>query len=333
MVQGMVQDANIATLRGFAIILVVVGHIIGGLLLTEGGLYQFYELLKPYRMPLFTVLSGYVYALWPLSREHTGVFLGKKARRLLLPFLVYTPIFLALQVIFPTNAEVSWSDLPARYMSPAVGLWYLPALMGIFLGVALVENTTTVLRERKLASFLCFGLLLLCSHWILETGLLFGWLAGMVYLLPFFVLGIWVKQVQGWLLASRGLKVLLLLLVLAAMATQVLGFADPAWAAVLGGSKHGLLYLLLSSAGVVGLFCLRWDIGLLAYIGRYSYTIFLMHSVPTVAARVVFKEPYLVVILGTLLGIGLPIIAHKVLIQNRFTSLVLLGIKARPGAG
>ena len=60
------KELSIETLRGLAIVLMVMGHVIGsksngGLQVSDDSWYRyFYLTLSPLRMPLFTVISGYV---------------------------------------------------------------------------------------------------------------------------------------------------------------------------------------------------------------------------------------------------------------------------------
>ncbi len=76
------QDNSVQTLRGFAIILVVMGHVIGykgdeGMKVADDSFWRYmYYTLEYFRMPLFTVISGWVYTLRPVSKETIGKFIG-----------------------------------------------------------------------------------------------------------------------------------------------------------------------------------------------------------------------------------------------------------------
>jgi fucose 4-O-acetylase-like acetyltransferase len=62
-------------------------------------------------MPLFTFISGLVYALRPVRREHLPDFYSKKLRRLGIPLLIVAPIFFVLQAITPgTTATPDWYE-------------------------------------------------------------------------------------------------------------------------------------------------------------------------------------------------------------------------------
>ena len=87
------KDQSIETLRGLAIILMVAGHVIGntsahGMRVEDDSVFRhIYFSLKFLRMPLFTVISGYVYALRPLNTTMIGRFIKGKARRILVPMV------------------------------------------------------------------------------------------------------------------------------------------------------------------------------------------------------------------------------------------------------
>jgi len=81
----------IETFRGLACLLIVWFHVIEGLV-ARGDVTasieaytSFNSYIKFMRLPLFTFISGYVYALNPVLPSHWMIFLRKKAKRLLVP--------------------------------------------------------------------------------------------------------------------------------------------------------------------------------------------------------------------------------------------------------
>ena len=87
------KDLSIETLRGLAIILVVMGHVIGsdntgGMRVEDDSfLRHLYFTFQYLRMPLFTVISGWVYALRPAGMNNLLDFNIKKVRRIILPLI------------------------------------------------------------------------------------------------------------------------------------------------------------------------------------------------------------------------------------------------------
>jgi hypothetical protein len=79
----------------------------------------FHALLDDLRMPLFTVLSGYVHAARPLQdlARRPGMAKGK-FRRLLVPLFVVAPIYFGLQLAVPdTNSRPDPSSSAAHGLS------------------------------------------------------------------------------------------------------------------------------------------------------------------------------------------------------------------------
>ncbi|WP_420828076.1 acyltransferase family protein [Marinagarivorans cellulosilyticus] len=71
------------------------------------------------RMPLFTVISGYAYAyayayaysMRPVREGLGKLFLKKKSKRILLPFVVATLLTLTARLILPTSNPID-KDFP-----------------------------------------------------------------------------------------------------------------------------------------------------------------------------------------------------------------------------
>ncbi len=102
------RDIRIDTLRGVACLLLVSMHVIGhnstaGIRVDDDSAYRWFADSFMYlRMPLFSVLAGFVYGWRPLrARSAYRGFMGKKARRLLIPYLVFVPLIGLAQSIVP----------------------------------------------------------------------------------------------------------------------------------------------------------------------------------------------------------------------------------------
>ena len=98
------KNLSIETLRGIAILLVVIGHVIGSA--PDGGmkidfphpLRYFYVWIDYIQMPLFTAIAGWVYALKPFSvKIGFAEFVRKKALRLLVPMAVVGTLYFLVQ--------------------------------------------------------------------------------------------------------------------------------------------------------------------------------------------------------------------------------------------
>jgi fucose 4-O-acetylase-like acetyltransferase len=133
---------QINTLRGLACLLVVLTHAtIEVRIYSAGsvpGVALFNDFTKFVRIPLFTFLSGYVYACRPLVGSDRWTYLRKKSRRLLLPMLFVSLItILARSVVQPGPAAQFLPFLwAAEIIEPSFQLWFVEALFVIFIGLA-----------------------------------------------------------------------------------------------------------------------------------------------------------------------------------------------------
>ncbi len=102
------KDLFVETLRGLAITLVVIGHVIGSA--SDGGMqvsddsflrYLYYTFIEFLQMPLFTIIAGWVYALNPIKQGNFLPFIKKKVYRILVPMIVVGVVyFLLSEVLF-----------------------------------------------------------------------------------------------------------------------------------------------------------------------------------------------------------------------------------------
>ncbi len=143
----MKREENIETLRGIAIILMVLGHVVGGdstkgLRVDNNSFYYYIFYVFEYiRMPLFTVISGYVYAIKPLSNGYPfSKYLLRKVQRLLIPSLIASLLFFLVQISTPgTNSSFSMTDLPSIFYKSYVHFWFAQGIFFVFLLIALLE--------------------------------------------------------------------------------------------------------------------------------------------------------------------------------------------------
>lgn len=120
------RNANIDILRGWLILLVIIGHVVLGSVhdnVIRYGIYAFH-------MPLFIGLSGYL--INPLSLEQSGLWgvIRRYWRRVLLPFLIAFIFFTAV-LLFHANEEGRvTSQLMLSYLTtPYYHLWFIPTLV------------------------------------------------------------------------------------------------------------------------------------------------------------------------------------------------------------
>ncbi|WP_104402577.1 acyltransferase family protein [Vibrio penaeicida] len=313
---------EIDTLRGFACILLVAYHVVGntpfnGLRLEEGVYREVNDLLGYVRMPIFTFLSGLVYAYRPFNGDYRKFFSGK-ARRLLLPMLVVGTSFAVLQSLTPSaNAEqYNWSML---HVLPVAHFWFVEALFIIFACVAIFETL------KCLSSLLLFSAIfgLVTFVYTSSFDMPYFALSGAVYLLPFFLLGVAIHRFNlirhlsiwhGWMLLA---------LVFALLILNALGYLHV-------HDKRTVYGLFVGAVFCIGALSVRGRNKLLTRVGAYSYSIYLFHVFFTAAFRIILNKAgventHLLFTASLLAGIVGPIVAEKLLLGTNITRLLCLG--------
>jgi len=301
---------QIDTLRGLACVALVTFHTIGadrmsGLLVADDhALRLLSDLLGYLRMPLFAFLSGFVYALRPISGE-ARQFIGAKVRRLLVPMLTVGTLFAVLQSNTP-GANFHGHDWALLHIQPVAHYWFLESLFLIFMLIVVLE------QRRWLGSRASFATVWLASAVLFVIDPLpraFG-LQGAVYLLPFVLLGIGCRRFADEIEDFPARNSAAALLCLLAAAAWILSAGLP--------GRNSTIALGLGASGCVLLLHTRLRSRGLAFLGAYSYSIFLFHSIFSAASRVVltglFGAPFeLLLISGVLAGLALPVIVELTL--------------------
>ncbi|MEM1061141.1 MAG: acyltransferase [Planctomycetota bacterium] len=336
------RDLSIDTLRGLAVLLMVTAHTIGdaptrGLRVTPGSVYDYiYELTFYLRLPLFTVISGYVYAMRPVRPGRAWPFWRGKARRLLWPYLTVASLYFVIQKIVPgANEARPWSAMWEIYVFGYDHFWYLQALFVIFLLLPVLDGTRLLYKfETWAAAVLAATLLTLLTvgpegtRTALSDVLDYFSLWGTLRLLPFFIVGIGVNRFGDRLRTRWLVAVAAVIGVVGFIAQQHLFLTDPTAtpdAAGLLGLSYGL-----ATTGLLMTFRRAWKP--LAVIGHYSFAIYLLHVFGTAGCRVIatrlgIDDTATLLVLCVACGVAGPIVAQLVVSPYKWLRLPLLGIK------
>lgn len=306
--------------RGIGVILVVFGHVLKGLLLSnifppgvvaDWMVYTLYT----FHMPLFFFLAGLNV---PHSLRHgTKPFLAGKAWTIAYPYVLWSLIQggIVMTMSRDANLPILPADLAAIWYRPIGQFWFLYALM--------ICNVLAVLLPGRIAmisvaaiGFAVFALLPVRPD-----------LALTLHHLPFYVAGLYATRLMtAWQPTAWRTAV-------------PVGLAFVA-AVVVGGHLSGLDALGLASVpacvlGIAGMVVLckllagtrhRW----LATAGVMSMTIYVLHILAGSGARVIMLKlhvpplPWLYLLAATAAGVILPMVAHAVL--QRFNLLWPLGL-------
>ncbi|WP_431857053.1 acyltransferase family protein [Azospirillum sp.] len=320
---------NVTELRGLACLLLVAYHTVGvpgsGMHVGDDSLYRYltssFELI---RMPLFTFISGYVYAARPVREGMLKVFFGKKVRRLLLPFVIVSTVFYLLQTAAPgSNGNDAPEEMWRIYVFSYAHLWYLQALFLIFAVVGVADAFGLLATPRAFA--LGFALALV-AFFAIDTEAN-PWSANeAATLLPHFLLGVAVRrfadtfrQPRVWALAPLGLAVGLA--VHQASLLHLVPFHI--------GWKSGVA-LLCGMGGALTLLRVMPSSGVMRTVGEASYAIYLYHTFFTAAVRIVlvrlgWQADLLVFATSLTAGIMGPMIVEALAVQRPWSRVALVG--------
>ena len=333
--QPAVKATGVQTLRGIACVLVVALHTVGwrpttGMHMGEGTFYRnLADLFAPLRMPLFTFLSGFVYAYFPVMTGRVASFATKKLRRVGLPLLTVTTIYYLLTFVAgDVNGKVPLGEAWRVYVFPYVHLWFLQAILLIFAALVVLE------RVGALATFRRFAATLVCA---MAAGATIGGLAyeslfsyeNAIYLLPFFLLGLGANRFREVLLQPAVAWACTLAFVIAAafhvnLVLQV------------GAVTPTLIILVIGFSGVMALiyFTPRWRP--LERLGAYSFTIYLFHPFAVAPSRKILQaldaDPVIVFGCGLVVGVLAPIVVEHLARRVPIGRLLLLGQSRNPTA-
>jgi peptidoglycan/LPS O-acetylase OafA/YrhL len=274
---------NINAVRGLACLLIAALHVIGdedsnGLHLPMTSNWHYVmESIEFLRIPLFTALSGYLYAGRRVVSSELSRFWTKKFRRLVVPLVFASVVIWWLR----DHALGDQTSLPHALLFEFGHLWFLQALLLLFAGISISD---AYFRPGFTGLLLAGLTAVMISQSGVPITTFFG-IAGALYLAPYFLFGVILRQHPEWLRDPQ-VGMLALGIVVIVLTSQQLG---------LFGLTSGvtLLQLPAAIAGMAGVVFLlqRFPADpLLSRIGRYSYTIYLWHIVAGAAMRSVLMR-------------------------------------------
>ena len=332
----MKKDKTIETLRGAAILLVVIGHVIGddsnsGMGVRDDSFlrYIYYSLIEPVQMPLFTILAGWVYALKPLNNDILKPFLTKKVYRLLIPMFVVGCCYFIVQYYTPgTNDKMNLEEIWKLLFFPYTTFWYLYSLFFVFVIVTLLD----VIGKMKTVSnwMIVFSISIII---LLIRDLLIPYNSpnyfsykGTLYLLPSFLLGLGLNRFKELFQNSSVLKMSVVMLIGSVLVQQLY------WFNIIDVvvSKDNLFGLIIGFALTIILLKSQVKANWLIWLGGISYSIYLFHGFGTAAGRIIplrfnINSTMIIFITSLLMGIIFPIITDKIFDRFKLTRMLFLG--------
>ncbi len=331
------QDNSVQTLRGFAIILVVMGHVIGykgdeGMKVADDSIWRhIYYSLEYFRLPLFTVISGWVYTLRPITKDTVTKFINGKARRLLIPLLAVGLVYFLVRMVAPgTNREVHLSDIWKIYVYQYDLYWYLPSLFWVFIVISFIEFNGWMKTFSSWLIALAVSIIFLSIRnvYLTEIPNYLGAI-GMFYLIPFFIIGIGIGRFDK-IMSNKFFVTIMIFLFIGGLIIQQLDWFN--YIELPFHGKSSPLGLLIGITGTIVLFRVHLVIRWLIYIGGFSYAIYLFHVFGTAGSRIFLNKlgitnDVLVFFISLTAGIVVPIAIELIIDRNKYLRFLFLGRK------
>ncbi|MDR6944306.1 acyltransferase family protein [Mucilaginibacter pocheonensis] len=325
------KNLSIETLRGLAIILMVLGHVIGsasdnGLKVADDSVWRFsYYAFQYIRMPLFTVISGFVYAYKPVSRfTSNSKFIVGKINRLLIPLVVVATLFYLLQYITPgTNSKNDLNDIWRIYVYPYAHFWFLQGMMIVFLIITVLENFKAL--DTLKSAIIC---LLIAALIFIALPYKFNYfsLNRVPFLLTFFILGLSLKRFYEAIFKKNLVKMAGLIFVISISYQLYLFDVDT------DVRIANLLTFCVGSTACILMISLGYQNKKLIWLGDFSYGIYLFHIFGAVTARVLLAKLSvhnipLQILIGLTAGISFPVLLRLLCGSNKVFSVLFFGDK------
>lgn len=316
---------QVDVLRGFAILLVVLGHAVAPSNVASDSISwcnNIYTFIYTFHMALFFAISGFCFT----NRESYFSLVAKKARFLLIPYVVFNLITVVLRRILPMFSLLDKSLGQSLWDIVFYGgeIWFLYVLFEIFVLAPLLLKVTRGTWARTLAVEV---LLLILFFFVKDQ--YFLRLSDLVYFMMFFLLGNALRQhrdnplhrMSEWtfekkLIAFVGILIVDVAVLVVFQRFTALAVASPVFDLLLALLGCTLSFLLIDLIGWK-----PWKTVLKAF-GNYSLQIYLFNGYFIAVARTIFLS-----ILG--MPIWIVVIANLVfgLVFNDIWCYVILKLK------
>ena len=318
----MERNVLVDRLKGYACFLVLFGHVIRGIRTAGIGVPRFFEgtelFIWSFHVSLFLFLSGVVYRLtgeWRSKKTKLG-FLLHKLLCLGIPYVFFSAVYVTLNCFADgANIKSSLSDILFIWKTPVAQYWFLYVLFFLFFIWTALSGILKNWQITLLALAVGYGVPLLggtlgCFEIVFYSSLAFG-VGTFVGFDKLAKPKTCVKWFVILLHLTVGVVLVLLDMIELPMVKELM--------LLLGIYASVLLVSMLQKLKPVSKF--------LDFMSRYSFQIYLLHTIFTAGVRIILLRVnvtawWIHVIAGTALGIAFPVLAavaaKKIKILNFF---------------
>ncbi len=305
--------------KGIAIILVVLGHTILGFqssnMFSEYNNFFDYMIFTIYsfHMPLFFIISGYIYFKFEKINNNTEYksLIKKKALNLLIPYFVFCSIQLLIKSILggSTNSGSSINDIFLLPLIPREQFWFLYTLFVIFVILTFIDMKLNN-KVMLLASLIIINILE-----IHMDNVIFAITSFCVYAIYFYIGILFAK---GYINKNVDLKNKYNILRIVLLYTILNVFIYNSNIDINIERLLSLILALFGSFMIIGITKSKLNNKYIDIIGKYSYEIFLLHTIFGAGIRIVLVKVFKVYSIGLHFALGLifsiviPIVIAKI---------------------
>lgn len=338
-------DLTVETLRGLAVLAVVLHHALMAVDLSLASqniepsiayrlIDQGSRFIEPLRMPLFTLLSGFIYALRPVARDNVWVFTRGKVRRVVVPLLFASSLYYLLHYkiggSYPQiNGDVPYDVKPGEFWLLWIyhfrHLWFLHALLLIFAFVAIIDYMGLMRNVSQWVFWLICAALL---KYVVPWGIEFFSVSFVPTIAVFFIFGVGLVRFKDLLFSEQVVKVAWILFpaaMLVHLYWQFSGKDFDKW-------PH---FLVIGSMGPICLMSLKLHWWPLVKLGGFSYGIYLYAGLGKVPVKNILEEQgfsgnasqFLWLMCLVLFSIAVPIFLELAVQRVKFLRTLVMGKK------
>jgi len=324
----MERNMLIDRLKGYACFLVLFGHVIMGIRLAGIDIPEFFwgieKFIWSFHVALFLFLSGVVYKMtgeWKGKKTKWG-FVFYKLYNLGIPYMAFSAIYILINsLVGESNTGFAPSDILYIWKTPVAQYWYLYALFFLFciwtaLSGALKNWQITIIAV--LIGYLApiFGISLGGLDVVFYSALAFG-IGTFVNFKRLTNLSNWAKCLVVILHIVTGIFFILLNKIEASPVKEIM---------ILFGIYSSIMFIsILQHCKAIAL--------LLNFINKYSFQIYLLHTIFTAGTRIILlrlniTQWWIHVLLGTVLGLAFSVLAAEIAKKVKFLNFFFFPSKA-----
>lgn len=306
----------IDSLKGFAILLVVLGHIADGYFLanmypqSNELLYSIYNVIYAFHMPLFMIISGYVYcyAYFDKNMKPIKERIFKQILNLIVIYFIFSVPFGIFKMICEqfTNKSVSITDILMIPIKPISPYWYIYILIPLYY----IFSRECIYKLNQWITFGIFVVICICSNFIKIP---YFEINKIMYYAVFFYIGIAYKINKRFIL-NNGFIVFSLFVV-----SIILCFIF--WNHNQDMTRCINRYAVINLIAASGISFMIWYVfehikiignnSILRFLGTYCLEIYVLHCVFTAGNRIILSkigDTILSILINMLISLAIPIL-------------------------